>query len=73
MKFGFTRDSALWWLTGAIGLITYLQGAGDPRTWVYDDWLQFAGATIVALSTLVKTSFLPHSEEGDAKITPSGR
>lgn len=73
MKFGFTRDSMLFWLTGALGLVAYLKGAGEPWTWDYYQWLQFAGATVVALSTLVRTSFLPHSEEGDAKITPSGR
>ena len=73
MKWGLTRDSALWWLTGAFGLVTYLQGAGNPLEWDYYQWLQFAGASIVALSTLVSKSFLPHSEEGYAKITASGK
>ena len=74
MKFGLTRDSASLWLGMAGALVAYLIGSGEPPTqWDYGEWLQFAAATIGAFIGVLRTSPLPHSEEGAAKITPSGR
>ena len=74
MKFGLTRDSASLWLGMAGALVAYLIGSGEPPTvWDYGEWLQFAAASIASVIGVLRTSPLPHSEEGFKKITESGR
>lgn len=68
------RDSAVWGLAIIGALMAYLIGAQVPPTeWTYMQWLQFVAAAVATLSGKLATSPLPHSVEGDAKITPSGR
>lgn len=74
MRFGFTRDSVIFWLAILGAVITYLMSAGaPPGQWTYQDWLQAASFVVATLAGKLATSPLPHSEEGGAKITPSGR
>lgn len=74
MKFGFTRDSALWALAALSAVVGYLMADGrNPAEWAYGDWLKAVAAAALWLTGKLSTSPRPHSEEGDAKITPSGR
>ena len=70
----FTRDGAILWLGLALALLTYIVAApNDIDVWTKREWAQFG---IVGLSWLIgklQTSPLPHSEYGDAKITPKDR
>jgi basic membrane lipoprotein Med (substrate-binding protein (PBP1-ABC) superfamily) len=68
------RDSLLLTL-GIIGaVIGYLIAAGEPpNAWSYQEWLQAAAFAVGVLAAKLSTSPLPHSEEGDMKVTPSGR
>jgi hypothetical protein len=91
MKFGFTRDSVVWWF----GIVAALLVAGatlqtcDPHVaqcgtsptmlsyyGIPDSWAPYIrlGAFIVGIvSGVMRTSPRPHSEEGSAKITASGK
>lgn len=70
----FTRDSALLWLAGLGTVVGYFAAAEQtPNHWSFKDWTQFAIVIIAWLTGKLQTSPLPHSEEGDAKITPSGK
>lgn len=70
----FTRDSIVWWLAIIGAIVTYLIGSGKPPTdWNYGEWLQAVAFIIATVSGKLATSPLPHSEEGAAKITPTGR
>lgn len=74
MRFGLTRDSILWALAAISAAVTYLVADGRPPTeWAYNDWLKMIAAAALWLSGKLSTSPAPHSEEGDAKITQSGR
>jgi hypothetical protein len=68
------RDSILLSI-GILGaVIGYLISAGKPPTeWNYQEWLQAGSFAIGVLLAKLSTSPLPHSEEGDMKITVSGR
>lgn len=69
-----TRDSIIWGLTIAGAVVAYLIGAGEPPTgWAYGEWLQALSFIIATISGKLATSPLPHSEEGAAKITSTGR
>lgn len=57
-RFELTRDSALLWLGVLGGVITYLMAAPPLSTWTYYQWLQAAGALVVATSTKYMTSGL---------------
>lgn len=70
----FTRDSLLLWLGLAGALITYV--VASPKEideWTKREWLQMALLGVSWLTGKLQTSPLPHSLEGDAKITPSGK
>lgn len=73
MRFGLTRDSALWLVTAVGSIVTFLTPLPPPWEWSYAQWLQAIGAAGLGLSGWLATSPRPHSEEGNAKITPSGR
>lgn len=74
MKFGFTRDSALWALAALSAAVGYLAADGrTPNEWSYGDWLKAVAAGALWLTGKLSTAPLPHSEEGNAKITQSGR
>lgn len=72
-----TRDSYLWNVLFVIGL-TMAGGllAGSPADYglspVTFKWLQLLAMGLVAAGKL-GTSPLPHSTEGDAKVTASGK
>jgi hypothetical protein len=69
-----TRDSLLLSLAAAGTLAGYFAAAEQtPDLWSFKDWMQFAIVIIAWLTGKLQTSPLPHSEEGDAKITPSGK
>jgi hypothetical protein len=68
------RDSILLTLGIIAAAVGYLISAGKPPTeWNYQEWLQGASFAIGVLLAKLSTSPLPHSEEGDMKVTPSGR
>lgn len=69
-----TRDSALLYL-GLLGtLIAYvLASESTPDQWTLREWLKAALLAVSWITGKLQTSPLPHSEEGDAKITMSGR
>jgi hypothetical protein len=68
------RDSILLSI-GVLGaVIGYLISAGEPPTkWNYQEWLQAGSFAIGVLLAKLSTSPLPHSTEGDMKVTVSGR
>lgn len=70
----FTRDSAVLWL-GFAGVIAGYFAAAEqtPNYWSFKEWMQFAIMVIAWAVGKLQTSPLPHSTEGDAKITPSGK
>lgn len=68
-----TRDSVIWWLAILAAIAAYLGSAPPPTDWTYPQWVQAISFVIATLSGKFATSPLPHSEEGDAKITPSGK
>lgn len=67
----FTRDSAVLYLGLALALLTYVVASPtDVRAWGIREWAQFAIVGVTWLIGKLQTSPLPHSEFGDAKITP---
>ena len=69
-----TRDSFVLYLGLAGTIITYvLASEKDISAWATRDYLQAALLVVSWLTGKLQTSPLPHSEEGAAKITPSGR
>lgn len=69
-----TRDSVLLYLGLAGAIITFvLASPKEIPEWGTRDWLQAALLGVSWLTGKLQTSPLPHSEEGDAKITPSGK
>lgn len=74
MTFGFTRDSVILYLGLAGTVITYmLASPTDVSQWKVREWLQCGLLVVSWLTGKLQTSPLPHSIEGDAKITSSGR
>lgn len=69
-----TRDSALLYL-GLLGtVITYILASPKELVeWGTRDYLQAALLGVSWLTGKLQTSPLPHSEEGSAKITRSGK
>lgn len=63
-----TRDSALWWLGVAAGVVGYLEHVPPPWAWSYEQWMAALSVAIIGLSLKLQTSPLAHSD--DAK-TPS--
>lgn len=69
-----TRDSLLLYLAFAGTLAGYFAAAEQtPDLWTFKDWMQFAIVIIAWLTGKLQTSPLPHSVEGDAKVTDSGK
>lgn len=72
----FNRDSALWTFNIAAAVVTALVANLHLFPWFSEDtrhWLSLAAFLVGTISGVMKTSPRPHSEEGDAKITVSGR
>jgi hypothetical protein len=68
------RDSLVLSLAIIGAVFGYLIAAGKPPTeWNYQEWLQAGAFAVGVISAKLSTSPLPHSEEGDMKVTPSGR
>jgi hypothetical protein len=69
-----TRDSVVLVLA-AIGTIAGYFAAAEqtPDLWSFREWMQFSIVIIAWLTGKLQTSPLAHSEEGSAKITPSGK
>lgn len=70
MTFGWTRDSALFYL-GLAGVIVGYFAAADqpPNLWTFKEWMQFALVPIGWLIGKLQSSPLAHSEFGSAKLT----
>lgn len=69
-----TRDSILLYLAFAGTLAAYFAAAEQtPNLWTFKDWMQFAIVTIAWLTGKLQTSPLPHSTEGSAQVTESGK
>lgn len=52
-----TRDSLVWWIGIAVGIVSYLIDKGTPPVeWVYLDWLLFIGVMLGILSGKLATS-----------------
>ena len=75
-----TRDSLIWWFGMGGAVLVGLSTVGDadlitkygiPEQVI--PYLRFGALIVGILSAKNATSSLPHSEEGDAKITPSGK
>lgn len=74
----FTRDSLVWWV-GIIAAVVVGIGTlgttateyGIPVSWL--PYIRLAALVMGIVSGKLATSPLPHSEEGDAKITDSGK
>lgn len=73
-----TRDFQLWNILTAVGAIALALAAltnpaeyGIPASWI--PYLRLVSLLVTVVSAKFATSPLPHSEEGDAKITPSGK
>ena len=64
MTFGFTRDSALWWLLLLLPLITFVQSSD---AWIADwdgkHWLQFVAYVATTAIAKLQTSPLSHSDD----------
>jgi len=70
MTFGFTRDSALFYLGVAAVIVGYFAAAEtSPDQWTFKEWCQFALVPIGWLIGKLQTSPLAHSQLGSAKIT----
>jgi hypothetical protein len=76
----FTRDSFVWWfgmagsLIGELAMLkeeTLVSHYGVPAEAL--PYLHLASLVVGVVSAWMKTSPRPHSEEGDMKVTPSGR
>jgi hypothetical protein len=74
MNFALTRDSIVLYL-GLVGtILTYMLASPvDVGEWKLREWLQCGLLVVSWLTGKLQTSPLPHSEEGDAKITLSGK
>lgn len=84
LKFGLTRDSALWYVgmfaAVVLGLASLTTGTECPTSLgcygISDKaapYLRLGALLIGTVSGWMKTSPRPHSEMGDAKITPDDR
>lgn len=78
MKSLFTRDSQLWnVIAGAGAVAVALSTLTNPAEYgvpaVAVPYLRLFALIVTVASAKAATSPLPHSEEGDAKITPSGK
>lgn len=70
----FTRDSAVLYLGLAGAVLAYVVASPtDISEWKTREYVQLALLGVTWLTGKLQTSPLPHSEEGDAKITESGR
>lgn len=72
----FTRDSALWTWNIAVAVIVNLSANLHLFPWFSETavhWISLVSFVLGVVSGIAKTSPRPHSEEGAAKITPSGR
>jgi hypothetical protein len=71
---GLTRDNAALYL-GLVGaIITYVLASDkDISEWGTREFLQAALLGVTWLTGKLQTSPLPHSTEGDAKVTASGK
>ena len=76
----FTRDSLIWWfgmagaVLGELAMLkeeTLVAHYGLPADWL--PYLHLASLVVGVVSAWMKTSPRPHSIEGDAKVTPSGK
>jgi hypothetical protein len=68
------RDSIVLTIGIFGAIVGYLITAGKPPTeWNYQEWLQAGSFAIGVLMAKLSTSPLPHSTEGDMKVTVSGR
>lgn len=69
-----TRDSLLLYLGLAGAIITYIVASEkDMSDWTTRDFLQCALLGVTWLTGKLQTSPLPHSTEGSAKVTASGK
>lgn len=59
----FTRDNMVLWILFAIAVLNYLETAGDPRTWDFEQWRTAASFVLVWVSGKLGSSPLPHSED----------
>lgn len=73
-----TRDSQVWNVLAVLGavalalsMVTNPADYGIPAAAV--PYLKLVALVVSVVSAKVATSPLPHSEEGSAKITPSGK
>ena len=74
MTFGWSRDSALFYLGLAAVIVSYFAAAENtPNLWTFKEWMQFALVPIGWLVGKLQTSPLAHSTMGDAKITREDR
>lgn len=69
-----TRDNAALYLGLVAAVITFvLASEKDVSEWATRDYLQAALLGVTWLTGKLQTSPLPHSTEGDAKVTASGK
>lgn len=69
-----TRDSALLYLGLAGTIIAYmLASPTEVDQWRLRDWLQCGLLIVSWLTGKLQTSPLPHSTEGSAQVTRSGK
>lgn len=80
MTFGFTRDSTLWWFGMFGSVMIGLATLGDADLIIKYGipagaipYLRLTAMITGIVSGKMATSPRPHSEEGSAKITPSGK